>query len=60
MTAEERLREVEALAMRAREEGSDLNPWTVILICEDRWHPPARVRPLTHDRPDQVEQGTGG
>jgi hypothetical protein len=54
-----RLGDVEALATKAREEGRDLSPWTVIQICEGRMHLPGKVPPLPHDRPDLLEDAAG-
>jgi hypothetical protein len=52
MTNEEKihaLREVESLAMNANEEGMPLSPVLVIAVCEGRFHPPVKARPLPHD-----------
>jgi hypothetical protein len=55
--AARRLDEVEALALRAREEGRELSPWVVIQVCEGRVHVQGSVPPLPHDRPDLQERG---
>lgn len=57
--AAKRLHDVEALAFKAREEGRDLSPWTVIQICEGRIHLPEKTPPLPHDRPDLQEPAAG-
>lgn len=53
MTTEQaiqRIGEVEALAVRANEEGMPLSPLLVLAVCEGRFHlPPAQH--LSHDLP---------
>lgn len=62
MTTEEalkRLDDVEALALKAREEGRELSPWAVIQVCEGRIVLPVKSPPLSHDLITD-EPGTDG
>jgi hypothetical protein len=55
MTQDEKcaaLREVEALAIQANEEGMPLSPLLVLAVCEGRFHVTEKARPLSHDRPE--------
>lgn len=47
-----RIGELEALAVAANEEGMPLSPLLVLAVCEGRFHPPVKRRPLSRDLVD--------
>lgn len=49
MTDKEKLQELEALAIHAREEGTPLSALHVLAVCEGRAYSSEKPRPLSHD-----------